>query len=101
MTARGYYGTSAAYVGQVPTRQSTVYVERDRSNVPWILGALSLGASLLWARHQSRQIEQLYKASGMPYKSFASDLRDSARSVTSRLTSRSARGDGPTRKSED
>jgi hypothetical protein len=90
MSTRGCYGDGAAWVGQVP-RYASVYVERPRSSLPWIVAAAGLGASLLWARHQSRQIEQLSAAAGIPYKSFTSDLRDSASRLTSRLRSRPAR----------
>lgn len=92
MSGRGHYGANGvAYVGQAPTRQSTVYVERDRSSLPLVLGAISLGASLLWARHQSRQIEQISKASGIPYKSFTSDLRERARSLAAWVARKPAR----------
>lgn len=92
MSARGYYGVhNGPRVGQAPA----VYVERPRSSVPWFVAAVGFGAAFLWTRHQSKQIEKLSAASGIPYKSFAADLRDSARGLAARVTSR------PTAKAEE
>lgn len=44
----------------------------------WIVGALVVGGGILWARHQSQQVERLYATSGLPYQSFAGSLRASA-----------------------
>ena len=74
MSQRGQYGR--AIVGQVP---STVYIERaSPSVVPWILGTIAVGSAVLWARHQSRQIDQLQKKAGLPDQSFVSSLRQGA-----------------------
>ena len=84
MNARGQYGSSLAgpaLVGQIP-QTSTVYVERSPSLVgAWILGTIAVGGAVLWARHQSRQIGQLYKTAGLPQQSFVSDLRQSAKAL--------------------
>ena len=82
MNERGQYGPSR--VGQIPT---TVYVEREPSSIgAWILGTIAIGGAVLWARHQSRQIEQLYKTAGLPQQSFATSLRQSAKSLPSRAS---------------
>jgi hypothetical protein len=84
MNARGQYGSSR--VGQIP-QAATVYVAREPSSVgAWILGTIAVGGAVLWARHQSKQIEQLYKMAGLPEQSFAADLRQSARSLPSRAS---------------
>jgi len=58
---------------------AAVYVEREPSSVgAWILGTIAVGGAVLWARHQSRQIEQLYKTAGLPQQSFAEGLRQGA-----------------------
>lgn len=66
-------------MGQVPP-PTTVYVERASSPslVPWILGTIAVGSAVLWARHQSRQIDQLQKKAGLPDQSFVSSLRQGA-----------------------
>jgi hypothetical protein len=78
---RGHYGPNGvSRVGQ------TVYVERKSSSTgAWILGAIAVGGAFLWARHESRQIEQLCKTSGMPYQSFAGSLRERARGLVGRV----------------
>lgn len=84
MNERGQYGTSR--VGQTP-QPTTVYVEREpTSAVSWILGTIAVGGAVLWARHQSQQIERLYKTAGLPHQSFVADLRQSARSLPSRAS---------------
>jgi hypothetical protein len=83
MNDRGQYGKPR--VGQVPQHAATVYVERESSSTgAWILGALAVGGAVLWARHQSRQVEQLYRTSGLPYQSFTGSLREHAKSLPSR-----------------
>jgi len=81
---RGHYGKNGApSVGQYPSR--TIYVEREHSSTgAWLLGALAVGGAVLFARHQSRQIEQLYKTSGLPYQTFTGSLRESARALPTR-----------------
>jgi len=77
MNSRGQYGSSR--VGQVVPAPAAVYVEREPSSVgAWILGTIAVGGAVLWARHQSRQIEQLYKTAGLPQQSFAEGLRQGA-----------------------
>ena len=77
MNARGQYGSLR--VGQMIPTPAAVYVEREPSSVvTWILGTIAVGGAVLWARHQSRQIEQLSKTSGLPHQSFASSLRQGA-----------------------
>lgn len=79
---RGHYGNngvSRASVGQDPR---TIYVERERSSIgKWLVGAVAIGGAVLFVRHQSKQIEQLYKTSGQPYQSFTGSLRESARAL--------------------
>ena len=83
---RGQYGSprrgsprvGSPLVGQVPPRVATVYVERKPSSVVRILSAIAVVGSVLWTRHQSQQIEQLYKTAGLPYQGFASSLRQGA-----------------------
>lgn len=89
MNDRGQYGpslTGPALVGQIP-QGSTIYVERKSSSAAtWILGAVAVGGAVLWARHQSRQVEQLYKSAGLPQQSFVADLRQSARSFPAKAS---------------
>lgn len=79
MNDRGQYGTPR--VGQAVPRNTTVYVEREPSSLARILGGIVIVGGALWARHQSKQIEQLYKTSGLPYQSFAGSLRQGAGST--------------------
>ena len=77
MNARGQYGSSR--VGQTIPAPAAIYVEREPSSVgAWILGTIAVGSALLWARHQSQQIEQLSKRAGLPHQSFAEGLRQGA-----------------------
>lgn len=83
MNERGHYGPPR--VGAVPPQATTVYVEgKGASTTAWVLGIAAVGGALLWARHQSQQIEQLYKTSGIPYQTFAGSLRESAKAIPSR-----------------
>jgi hypothetical protein len=76
---RGHYGNNVPRVGQDPR---TIYVEHKHSSMSgWLLGAVAVGGAILFARHQSRQIEQIYKTSGMPYQTFTGSLRESARAL--------------------
>ena len=85
VNARGQYGTSR--VGQLAPRATTVYLEREPSSIgAWILGTIAIGGSVLWVRHQSQQVEQLYKTAGLPHQSFAGSLRQSARSLPSQAS---------------
>ena len=88
MNQRGQYGrngfNSVPLMGQ-QAHPTTVYVEREHSSVgKWILGTIVVGGALLWARHQSKQMEAIYKSSGLPYQSFAGGLYESAKSIPSR-----------------
>lgn len=79
MNERGHYGSNGVpRIGQVAPAPAAVYVEREPSSVVRILGALAVVGSVLWTRHQSRQIEQLYKKAGLPYQSFPASLRQGA-----------------------
>ena len=88
---RGQYGKNGqngvSYVGAQPPI-STVYVERESSTsiTAWILGTIAVGGVVLWARHQSKQVAQLYKAAGLPQQSFGADLRQSAKALPSRTS---------------
>lgn len=48
-----------------------------------LLGGLAVGAAVLWARHQSDQVEKLYASAGMPYESFGSSLSTRTRQLSS------------------
>lgn len=87
MSERGHYGKNGVSRGPfMGANPSTIYVERaPTSTGAWIIGILATGGAVLWARHQTKQIEQLYKTSGMPYQSFAGSLGQSARSIPSRV----------------
>jgi hypothetical protein len=100
MSGRGHYGRNGVLlIGQAPQRYATVYVERRSSSTgAWILGTLAVGGALLWTRHQSSQIEQLYKTSGLPYQGFVGSLRQSARGLVARVKPSSSTG---AKKSED
>lgn len=86
MNDRGQYGSPR--VGQMAPRTTTVYVEREPSSIARILGGIVVVGGALWARHQSKQIEQLYKTSGQPYQSFAGSLRQGAGSTLRGLADR-------------
>jgi len=76
MSERGRYRSVS--IGQaIPA--PAIYVEREPTSVAtWIIGAAAVGGSLLWARHQSRQIEQLYTKADLPYQGFTTSLREGA-----------------------
>ena len=76
---RGHYGSNnVPRVGEAPT----IYVERGHSSIgKWLLGAVAIGGGILIVRHQSQQIERLYKTSGMPYQTFTGSLRETAREL--------------------
>ena len=77
MNQRGQYGT--AYVGQDPPRGATIYVEHEPSSIgAWIIGTIVVGGAVLWARHQSQQIAQLNKMTGLPSQRFTTSLRQGA-----------------------
>jgi len=82
---RGHYGNgnNVPRVGQDPR---TIYVAREHGSSigKWLLGAVAIGGGILLVRHQSRQIEQLYKTTGTPYQSFTGSLRESVRELPTR-----------------
>lgn len=67
MSERGTYG--AARVG------ASYSGARGSSLGTWIVGGLVVGGAVLWARHQSAQIDKLYSVAGLPHQSFVEDLR--------------------------
>ena len=85
---RGHYGKNGVSVGAEAPR---IIVEHGGPSIgTWLLGAVVVGGAVLYARHQSRQIEQLSKSSGVPYQSFTGSLRQAlpttARSVYRKFT---------------
>lgn len=76
MRERGTYGR--AIVG-------TVGAPRCSSLGTWLV---VFGVAVLWARHQSSQIDKLYAAAGLPHQSFAAGLRERARELSGGLTRR-------------
>ena len=83
MSERGHYGS--ARVGQFALPATTVYVEREPSTAKQIFSALAVVGAALWARHQSRQIEQLYKTTGLPYQSFTASMGASLLGLVDRV----------------
>ena len=87
MNERGRYGP--ARIGQMLPAPAAIYVEREPTSVAsWIIGTVAVGGALLWARHQSRQIEHLYKEAGLPYQGFTTSLREGAASSLRGLAER-------------
>jgi hypothetical protein len=85
---RGHYGRNGVSIGAEAPR---IIVEHGGPSIgTWLLGAVVVGGAVLYARHQSRQIEQLSKSSGVPYQSFTGSLRQAlpttARSVYRKFT---------------
>lgn len=67
MSQRGVYGK--------PLMGADVYyVQRGSSWGTWIVGGLLVGGAVLWAKHQSDQIEKLYATSGLSYEGFSKSL---------------------------
>ena len=48
----------------------------------WVVGGLLVGSAVLWARHQSTQIEKLYAAAGLPHQSFLGNLRERSKELS-------------------
>lgn len=86
MNERGHYGS--ARVGQVALPATTVYVEREQSTVAHVFGVVAIIGVALWAHHQSRQIKQLYQATGEPYQSFTASAGASLRGLVDRVRSK-------------
>jgi hypothetical protein len=88
---RGNYGSNGLRIGEAPT----VYVERGgMSTGAMLLGAVAIGGAVLYARHQAKQIQQLYKSTGVPYQTFTGSLR-AALPSRARETYRAFTGDEP------
>jgi hypothetical protein len=83
MSERGHYGP--ARTGQIALPATTVYVEREPSTAQTLGRIAAVGVVLLWARHQVRQIEQLYKTTGLPYQSFTASAGASLRGLAARV----------------
>jgi len=79
MRERGTYGRAIVGADGGP---------RGSSLGTWIVGGVLVGAAVLWARHQSNQIERLYAAAALPHQSFAAGLRERARELSGDLTRR-------------
>lgn len=77
MNERGRYGTPS--VGAAPGGSSLG---------KWIIGGLVVGGAALWVKHQSDQIEKLYKEAGLPYQSFGSSLRARGSALSSAASER-------------
>ena len=100
MSQRGIYGKTLM--------GADVYlVRRESSWGAWIVGGLLVGGAVLWAKHQSNQIEKLYATSGLPYEGFAGSLgartrelsgaaRDKFQVLTQRFGARKELEDGGT-----
>lgn len=82
---RGQYGRVS--IGQ--SAPNTIYVQREASSSigKWLLGAVAIGGAVLWARHQSQQIDRLTQSAGLPRESFTAGLRESARELPTRARS--------------
>jgi hypothetical protein len=79
MNDRGTYGRAIVGADLAPRRPS---------HGTGLVGALVVVGAVLWARHQSRQIERLYAAAGLPHQSFAAGLRERTRELSHGLTRR-------------
>jgi hypothetical protein len=55
---------------------------RGTSLGTWIIGGLVLGGAVLWAKHQSDQIEKLYATAGLPYQGFTRSLSRRTRELS-------------------
>lgn len=82
---RGCYGKSGTRVGASSTTH--VGVEHSSSIGAWVIGAVAVGGAIFFARHQAKQIEQLYKTSGLPYQSFTGSLREGASALPAKARS--------------
>jgi hypothetical protein len=77
--SRGVYGVP--FVGADHSER------RGHSLVTWLVGGLVVGGAVLWAKHQSDQIQKLSSAAGVPYEGFGQHMRESARALPSRARS--------------
>jgi hypothetical protein len=71
---RGTYGVSR--LGADPHGQ------RGSSIGTWIIGGLVVGGAVLWAKHQSDQVEKLYAQAGLPHQSFVEGLRERSKELS-------------------
>lgn len=74
MGERGVYGRT--HVGAEP------YSPHGSSFGTMLLGGLAVGVAVLWAKHQSDQIEKLYVTTGLPYDGFARSLGTRTRELS-------------------
>lgn len=69
-----------------------VVVVRGSSTGSWITVGIAVVGAVLWARHQSVQIERLQAAAGLPHQGFVAGLRERtaelSRDLTRRLSTR-------------
>jgi len=73
MNSRGAYGETSAAVSREPKSLLGT----------WVVGGLLVGGAVLWARHQSSQLEKLYASGGLPYQTFGASLRAQTRELSS------------------
>lgn len=69
MAERGMYGRGC-------------YGYRESSFGTILVGGLAIGAGLLWAKHQSDQVEKLYSSAGLPYESFGKYLGEGTKRLS-------------------
>lgn len=83
VSGRGVYG--APLLGaSFPEGQGARYADaRGTSLGAWLVGGLLVGGAVLWAKHQSSQIEKLYATAGLPHQSFVESLRARSREISS------------------
>lgn len=80
MSDRGIYGT--------PRVGAAACGGRGAAAGTWIVGGALVVGAVLWARHQSIQIESLYASAGLPYQSFVAGLRERTRELSHGITRR-------------
>lgn len=73
---RGMYGA--------PRMGAEIYVEQLSSTWKWIVGAMAVGGAVLWARHTSAQIGQLYAKTGLSREGFVHSLRTGVKQLPGR-----------------
>jgi hypothetical protein len=74
MSGRGIYGTPRI-AGDGSTCGS--------SWGTWIVGGLVVGGAVLWAKHQSDQVDKLYTTVGLPHQSFTESLAARTKELSS------------------
>lgn len=82
---RGQYGNNGvshdAPYWVPPTQVGAAPHGGGSSLFKWVVGGAAVGLAALWARHTSRQIEELYSATGLPHQSFGQSLRAGAKAL--------------------